>query len=231
MSQPVSYHFENGISTITLDDGKVNALSVAMQADINAALDKAEADGGIVVIVGNQKMFSAGFDLKVFQTGGDELKQMLIGGFMLSQRLMTFPTPVIAACTGHAMAMGFFLLLSCDYRVGVNTEVKLCANEVAIGLTLPYSAVEVCRQKLAPTVFCRVTNLAESFWGESAVAAGILDKAVSLEQVLISAQEKARQFKELNLAAYKATKARTKADTFTALQVAMEKDTAGWQIR
>lgn len=231
MSQIVNYEFEDGISTITLDDGKVNAMSVTMQQAIHSALDKAEADSGVVVLCGNEKVLSAGFDLQLFQTGGDELLQMLKGGFELSYRIINFPTPVIAACPGHAIAMGFFLLLSCDYRIGSDSNAKLTANEVAIGLTLPYAATEVCKQKLPPAIFDRVTNLAEAFSGQAAVDAGILDLAVSADNVKAAALEKAQQLKSLDLTAYKGTKARTKAHALDALKNAMEKDLQGWQNR
>jgi enoyl-CoA hydratase len=230
MSQ-VNYQFANGISTITLDDGKVNALSINMQNALHTALDKAEADGGVMVLCGNQKMFSAGFDLKVFQSGGEELQRMLIGGAELSYRLFSFPTPVVAACTGHAIAMGFFMLLSCDYRIGPNTPAKICANEVEIGLTLPYFAIEICKQKLAPTFLYRTMHLAEGFYGEAAVAAGYLDSAVAPDQVIVTAQEKAQQLSKLNLSAYKATKLRSMADNFDRMKKAMEKDRDAWQGR
>ena len=64
--------------------------------------------------------------------------------------MLAFPTPVLVACPGHAVAMGVFLLLSGDYRVGAGGPYKLAANEVAIGITMPLAAVEICRQRLAP---------------------------------------------------------------------------------
>ena len=228
MSQLVNYQFANGISTITMDDGKVNAMSVAMQEAIHRALDQAETDGGVVVLCGNQKMFSAGFDLKVFQTGGDELQAMLTGGAKLSYRLLKFPNPLVAACTGHAMAMGLFLLLSCDYRVGTNTPIKITANEVAIGLTLPHFAIEVCKQKLPPNILSRTMHLAEAFYGEAAVAAGFLDTAVDPDKVIGHAHEKAKELGQLNLSAYQETKMRAMAETLERLEKAIKLDSAAW---
>ena len=66
----VSYRLDESVAVITMDDGKVNALGPAMLTEINAALDSAEADGaGAVVIAGNERVFSGGFDLKVFRSG------------------------------------------------------------------------------------------------------------------------------------------------------------------
>jgi enoyl-CoA hydratase len=114
MGDAVNYQVNESVATISLDDGKVNVLGPAMQAAINAALDRAEKDSAkAVVIAGNQRVFSGGFDLAVFQSGDAKAALgMLAGGFELSVRCLTFPVPVIMAATGPAIAMGSFLLLS-----------------------------------------------------------------------------------------------------------------------
>ncbi|MDT7754653.1 MAG: enoyl-CoA hydratase, partial [Mycobacterium sp.] len=108
----VNYEQSESVATITLDDGKVNVLSPAMQQNLNEALDRAEqaaAAGEVkaVVLAGNQKVLSAGFDLAVFNSGDAAAALgMLSGGFELSIRLLTFPVPIIIAATGPAIAMG-----------------------------------------------------------------------------------------------------------------------------
>ncbi len=149
MTDLLSYELNDSIATITLDDGRVNVLSPRMLSDINGALDRAEADDAIVVLAGRPGVFSAGFDLKILRAGGDEALAMLRAGFELAARVLSFPKPVVVACSGHAIAMGVFLLLSGDYRVGAAGPYKITANEVAIGLTMPRTAVEICRQRLA----------------------------------------------------------------------------------
>ena len=85
----VSYRRDEAIAVITMDDGKVNALGPAMLAEINTALDRAESeDAGAVVIAGNNRVFSGGFDLKVFRSGDIQAAiEMLTAGFELSHRL------------------------------------------------------------------------------------------------------------------------------------------------
>jgi enoyl-CoA hydratase len=96
----VSYHCDDAIATITFDDGKVNALSLAALAEFNAALDQAEQDGAVVVLAGRDGVFSAGFDLPVLRGGGADARSMLRAGFELAARLPGFPGPVVIACTG-----------------------------------------------------------------------------------------------------------------------------------
>ncbi len=115
MSGSVSYRKDDAVAVISMDDGKVNVLSPSMLGEINDALDRAEGESaGAVVIAGNDRVFSGGFDLKVFRSGDiDASVAMLQGGFNLSHRLLSFPPkPVVAAITGHAIAMGSFLACS-----------------------------------------------------------------------------------------------------------------------
>jgi len=213
----VNYHLDDVVATITMDDGKVNALSPAMQAEISKALDQAEADGAVVVLTGRDGVFSAGFDLGVIRGGGDEAVSMVRGGFDLAHRLLSFPTPVVVACTGHAIAMGVFLLLSGDYRVGADGPYKLVANEVAIGMTLPRAAIEILRQRVAPAHFNRAAILAEIYTPSNGVEAGFLDRVVEPSQVLAVSREMALAFSKLDIAAHAATKRRLREQTLAVI--------------
>jgi enoyl-CoA hydratase len=98
------------IATITIDDGKVNALSLAVLTELNAALDQAEQDDAVVILARRDGVFSAGFDLPVLRGTGPDALAMLRAGLELAARLLAFPRPVVIACTGHVVAMGVFLL-------------------------------------------------------------------------------------------------------------------------
>src|SRR5690242_16412870 len=163
MPELVSYAFDGKVATITMDDGKVNVLSPAMQSEINAALDRAEADQAVVLLTGRPGVFSAGFALAVLQGRGDDAGKMVLGGSELSLRLLGFPRPEVVACTGDAIAMGSCLLLSGDYRLGADARYRSQANEVAIGLEIPQAAIEICRQRMTPAFLTRALLLAEVF--------------------------------------------------------------------
>ena len=209
---------------MNMDDGKVNVMSAEMLAEINVALDRAEVDQAVVLITGRPGVFSAGFDLKVLREGGSPAVAMVKAGFELTERLLSFPLPVVMACTGHAVAMGLFLLQSGDYRVGVSGLFKLTANEVAIGITMPHAAIEVLRQRLAPSYFTRAAILAESFSPEEAATAGMLDRVVEPSDLGEVALATARQLTQLDLAAHGASKLRVRKRSLTALRAAIEAD-------
>lgn len=207
-----------------MDDGKANVLSPAMLASLNEALD--HVGGKVVVLTGRPGMFSAGFDLSVLQGGGQEAFEMLMGGFSLARRLLSWPTPVLIACTGHAVAMGVFLVLSGDYRLGVSGPFKLTANEVAIGLTMPHTAVEICRQRLTPATYTRAVLLSEVFGPEQAVPAGFLDEVVDASELSDRSHALAKHLGGLNMDAHARSKARARHDILEAIDVAMAGDDA-----
>ena len=227
----VSYHCDDTIATITIDDGKVNALSLAVLAELDAALSRAERDDAVVILAGRGGVFSAGFDLPVLRGGGPDALAMLRAGFELAARLLAFPRPVVIACTGHAVAMGVFLLLSGDYRVGITGPYKITANEVAIGLTMPRAAVEICRQRLTPAHFNRAVVLAETFTPADAVAAGFLDRTVEASSVHEVARVVAAQLATLDRSAHETTKRRARAQALSAIRSAIDADTAEYQVR
>jgi enoyl-CoA hydratase len=226
MGSLVRYEWGGSIATITLDDGKVNVMSVAMQEEIHAALDRATADKAVVLLSGRAGVFSAGFDLKALRSGGKDAATMVRGGFELAERILSFPLPVVMACTGHAIAMGAFLLLSGDYRVGAEGAYKVTANEVAIGLTLPRAAVEILRQRLTPSCFNRAVVLAEVFSPANAVEAGFFDTVVEGSRVLEAAFGVAGMAATLDLKAHAASKLRAREATLKAIRTAIEADEA-----
>jgi enoyl-CoA hydratase len=221
MDTLVSYRHEAGIATIAMADGKVNALSRAMLAQLGAALDRAEADRAAVVLTGRTGVFSAGFDLPTLRAGGPEAVALLRDGFALSARLLGFPAPVVIACSGHAIAMGAFVALSGDYRIGAAGSFKITANEVALGLPLPRAAIEICRQRLAPVYLTRALLLAEVFTPDEAVTAGFLDRVVPAGELAETAWAVAARLAALDRTAHAISKQRLRSPVLAELTAAM----------
>ena len=222
MGDRVQFSVESSVATISMDDGKVNALSPDMQREINEALDRAESEGvGAVVIAGNSRVFSGGFDLKVLTAGGQPAIDMLAGGFELGARILAFPKPVVMACTGHAIAMGSFLLLCGDHLIGSPSH-RIQANEVSIGMTMPGAALAILRHRLTPAAFQRAVNLSAEFKGQSAVDAGYLDELVDADLIRTRALEVAQGFTTLDAHAHAKSKLRARAGVLDAIRTAIE---------
>ena len=194
----VTYRKDGDVGVITMDDGKMNSFSFAHMDALSACLDEAAGDDA-VVLAGNDRCFSAGFDLGVMMAGdAAETTRMIEQGCEIFLRLFEFRRPVLAASTGHALAAGAIALLACDVRVGApNPKHKVGLNEVRIGLSLPIAGVELARHRLAPTHLSRVLCQAEVFAPQQAVAVGFLDRvAASEEAVLAETLEQAHELAE-----------------------------------
>ncbi len=221
----LDYQLSDGVATITLDDGKVNALSLEMQAAIGAAVDRAEADGAAIVLTGRPGMFTAGFDLATIGAGGAAAGEMVIGGFRLAQRLLTYERPVVVGCTGHAIAMGTFLMCAADWRVGPDADsYRWTANEVAIGLTMPRAAIELLRFRLTPGAVDKAVILSHQFGPADVLASGYFDELVPPDDVVATAKERARAALGLDARAHAQSKRRSRGPALDALARAIQED-------
>ena len=220
----ISYQLEDSIITITINDDKRNVVSPTMLKQLNAALDYAQKQKAVVILTGNGDVFSAGFDLNILKKGVVDALSMISGGFKLSARLLSFPTPVIIACNGHAMAMGAFILLSGDYRIGADGDYNITTNEVAIGLIIPKAGIAINKQRLTPAHFTRTTLLAEYYHPNNAIEAGFMDKVVAYDQVLIEAKKQAMAYAKLDLKAHYKTKMRARKKMLRSLKLGIFTD-------
>ena len=202
----VHYDLRDGIATVRIDDGKRNALAPAVLREIYAAFDRAEADKAIVILTGREEVFSAGFDLKVMNRGGAAALGMLRLGYGLPARVLGYPYPVIAACNGHSMAMGVFLMLAADCVVGSRGDFKIAANEVAIGMPMPRVAAAMLRHRLTPSAFQRAVTLAEYFDVDAALEAGFFDEVVEPSELDARANALGKEFQALDAHAHRVSK-------------------------
>lgn len=195
---PVTLTIENDVATIQMDDGKANAFNNTMFEALEAALDTAEADAKAIVIAGRPERFSGGFDLKIMlQSSPEEVVALVNRGGTFAYRLYNSRLPIVAACTGHAIAMGVFALLACDTRIGASGPYMLGANETINNMVLPPFAFELVNARLAKSMMTRAVIQAELFSPDDAVSVGYLDKVVAPDAVLATAQELAGKFAQL----------------------------------
>jgi enoyl-CoA hydratase len=198
-----------GTMVALLDDGKANALSFEMIAGLQLALAASIEENVPLVIAGRPGYFSAGFDLQVMRSGDPaRIGQLVDQGALLFRQVFAAPIPVLAACTGHALAAGALLLLAADYRIGQPGPHKIGLNETQIGLDLPQFAVDMARLRLSPNRLLAATLFADILSPEEACAVGYLDRitedagaatrALAEEVALLNSSVFARTKKRLN---------------------------------
>ncbi|MCG8589262.1 MAG: crotonase/enoyl-CoA hydratase family protein [Proteobacteria bacterium] len=220
---PVQLDIQDSVAWLRLDDGKANAISLDVLKAAHEALDQAERDANCVVLLGRPGRFSAGFDLNVMRQGGEATRELVAGGARLGLRLYGFPIPVIAGCTGHALAMGALLLLSTDLRIGVEGEFKLGLNEVAIGMTLPVFGVELARERLSKRHLQRAVASAELYDPAGAVDAGYLDRVVPADALEDVVRKEAAALAALPREAHAGTKLRLRGEVIARAEASLAK--------
>ncbi len=215
----MNYESNDNIVTITFDDGKANVVGIQFLDDINAALDRAEAEqAGAVILRGRDGMFSAGFDLGEFKKGREAGMIMAGRGFELLIRLFGFPLPLVAACTGHTIAMGAFISMACDYRVGSRGAFKMTLPETAIGMDLPLILVELTAARIAKHHMTRVALQSEVYNPDQAVEAGFVDEVVEVNALAARTTEIAERLAKLPAKQYAANKLLIRAGTLQAMR-------------
>lgn len=224
MNKVVKYQSKEDYVIITISNGKANAISHEVIEGLNDSLDKALKEDKVVVVTGQSGIFSAGFDLKVMTASPESAKKLVTEGSKLSLRMLSFPKPIIIACTGHAIAKGGFLLLSADYRIGVEGDFKIGLNEVMIGMTMHYAGIAIARAKLAHTYLDRSVNNSEIFDPKQALKAGFLDIIVTQDQLENMTTKIATMFSKLNRKAHAETKIKVRKPHLIQLEKAIELD-------
>ena len=217
---------ENGISVVTMDDGKANAISLTMLEAVNACLDKAEKDGEVLVLTGRPDRFSAGFDLKFMASAQpDDVRRLVSGGGKLAMRLFAWKQPVVIASNGHAIAMGAFILLGGDTRISARGAYKIGANETVNGMTLPGFATELPRARLNPMYLTEALVQARLYTPDEAVPVGWLDRVVEPGDLMEAAMEEATRLKAIANGAYYRNKLLVRKPTIDAVMPTLEQST------
>ena len=198
---------EDDISIITLDDGKANVFSPKMIQDVNECLDKVPTESGALIITGREGMFSAGFDLKIISAGDTQATMdMSLSGFKLLSRIFSFPRPILAACSGHGIALGTFLLCCCDYRIGVKGDYMIGANEMRTNMVIPIPILELISHRVTASHKYRAILGAEMYSIQDGVEAGLIDEIVDSKDLMEAAMLKAKDLASMGHPSYTLTK-------------------------
>ncbi len=173
---------DDGVAVITLANGKVNALSRALLAELRAVAEGLAADPpGAVVVTGGERIFAAGADISEF--GGPEEATVVTAGFHAAlDAVAAIPRLVIAAVSGYALGGGCELALACDYRI-VSERAVFGQPEILLGI-IPGGGGT---QRLARTVGAsRAKELCltgRQVRAEEAARIGLADEVVAPEEL------------------------------------------------
>ena len=215
---------ENDISIIKLDDGKANAFSYDMLSQVNELLTKVPRDSGALVITGREGLFSGGFDLKTLATGDmEKITKMVQLGYRLLLELFSFDRPIVAAVSGHSIALGLFVTCSADYRIAIDGKYVCQANEVRNNMDIPTQIMEIIRARVNKKYFYSAVYHSDAYSVQDSIEVGYIDEVVSEDQFMERVMEKAKELATLPHPFYANTKKTAQDDVRQKIADAIDK--------
>jgi enoyl-CoA hydratase len=192
----IDLRFEDGLATIALDHGPVNAIRLEMLTALDEALDRVEGDAGAraLVLTGSGPFFSFGFDVPHFlDYARPEFERFLVAFTSFYTRLFAFPKPTVCAINGHAVAGGWMLAQACDARVCATGRVKLGLNEVRFGAALFSGSVEILRHLVGGRHVDRLAGSGPFLDPDEALAIGAVDELSDRAELAVRARAVAEE--------------------------------------
>ncbi len=189
-----------GIAVVTLNRPEVrNALRLLLIRELTAALDALAKDSAVaaIVLTGSGPAFCSGHDLKEMTAhrsdadgGRAFFHETMTSCARMMQAIVNCPKPVIAAVQGTATAAGCQLVASCDLAIAAD-EARFATPGVNIGLFCSTPMVALSRN-VSRKHALEMLLLGEAISAETAVAYGLINRAVPGYKVLPEALAMAR---------------------------------------
>jgi enoyl-CoA hydratase len=218
MAARVSIHHDetnDGIACITIEGRASNAMSPALLQEIEGALD---AHGGsrALILGARGKAFSAGLDLPLLLSlSRDETHGFITAFSRVMRRLFSWPAPVLAAVNGHAVAGGFVLACTADFRLVSDPSAKLGMTGVPLGIAYPRIVASILQYALPQSFWHSVLLEGRLCTAEEALGLALFERLVEPETLDEWTLERARRLLDGDALAYARTKAMLKASALS----------------
>jgi enoyl-CoA hydratase/carnithine racemase len=173
---------DDGVAVVRLDNPKVNALSTAVLAGLEAAAKELTADPpGAVVVTGGDRIFAAGADISEF--GGPAEARVVGAAFRRALDAMAaIPRAVVAAVAGYALGGGCELALACDMRIA-SEKAKFGQPEVLLGIIPGGGGTQRLARLVGPSRAKDLILTGRQVGAEEALRIGLVDEVVAPEEV------------------------------------------------
>jgi enoyl-CoA hydratase/carnithine racemase len=189
--------------------------------ELNSALDEVEKSSGAAAVVttGEGKFYSNGLDLSwMMGDGAADVEPFMGDVHRLFARMLCFPTATVAAMNGHAFAGGGMLALAHDFRVMRADRGFFCLPEIDLKMPLTPGMTALIQARLPAQTAHESIISGRRYGGADADAAGIVDAAAPLEDLLPRAIELARGLAEKDRATMAALKRGLYVDALALLE-------------
>jgi Delta3-Delta2-enoyl-CoA isomerase len=197
----------NRVGIVQLNNGVTNAISFALVTELTKHLKAIENEASAVVLTGNSKFFSIGWNLpELIQFDRATMSDFVHRFQEMMLTLATLPIPTVCAMNGHAAAGGLILALGCDYRIARATKVKVGLNESRLGVSIPWIADLLLKQLVGYNSARKISCEGEIIDVDQALSLGLVDEIHQQDSVLELAVAKAVELSAIPASAYAAIK-------------------------
>ncbi len=206
----VEISYSDGLATVVLHRGKVNALNATVVGELDDGFNELRNNRSVkaVILTGHGKFFSFGFDVPEFLSLPKDAFTRFLKAFTdFYTKLYVYPKPVVGALNGHAIAGGCMLATACDHRVMALGGAKISLNEVTFGASVFAGSAEMLVACTGQRNAEKILYSGAMYDAEEALALGLVDQVSSAEKLMIAARERARKLAGQNPVSFKSIKA------------------------
>ena len=208
MSEFVRLEVADGVATIRLDRPKMNAISLAVQAELRAvAAEVTERDDiKAVVVWGGERIFAAGNDVSEMSTLTYADMVKAVGPLQEAvSAIARIPKPVVAAVNGYALGGGCELALAADIRIAAE-DATLGQPETLLGIIPGAGGTQRLSRLIGPAKAKDLIFTGRFVKADEALAIGLVDRVVPAADVYSEAVAWASQFSAAASVALRAAK-------------------------
>lgn len=206
--EKVRIEAQGNVGILRLDNGATNAIGRELVTHLQEKIDAARNEFKAIVFAGNPKFFSIGLDLPALMPlNRAEMTDFWHQFNRAVFDLYTLPLPTVCAATGHAIAGGMILCLTCDYRLAAEGKLKFGLNEVKLGVPVPYLTDMMLRELVGDRAATDMLYHGNLISVSEARENGLVDAVYPSESVENEALSLASKLAALPQSAFSATKA------------------------
>jgi enoyl-CoA hydratase len=204
----VTLERENGLGVVRLSRDRGNAIDDNVLDGLMQAFGEAEQDPGLqgVILAADGKLFCPGLDL-VYLSAMDrsELDRFMEKFAACLMQMYTFPKPVVAALSGHALAGGYILSMTADWRI-LRTGALVGLNELRVGVPLPFGVSMILRDTVISPRLEEVALFGRNYKDEAALASSLVHELCEPDDLMARAVERLEEMTSKDLNSFAVTK-------------------------
>lgn len=201
--ETVLLEYRKDIAILRLKNGVTNAISPQLVDDLCAAVNECRNLCMGLILTGGSKFFSIGFDLpKLLPLDRNEIAEFYHRFNQVALDIFTLSVPTVCAISGHAIAGGTILALTCDYRFAALEKNLLGLNEIKLGVPVPHLADLMLRLIVAERTATEIVYRGEFMTAADAGQIGIVDEICAPDTLEARALEKVLELTALPASAF-----------------------------